>query len=88
MGIRHVGAKVARTLATKFTNLANLLNAQPEELAEIRDIGNKIAESVVTWFSVPANRDLLERLAVSGRLKNDFYRSCQSKRIILSLVKL
>ncbi len=63
MGIRHVGAKVARTLATKFTNLANLLNAQPEELAEIRDIGNKIAESVVTWFSVPANRDLLERLA-------------------------
>ena len=66
LGIRHVGAKVARTLATKFTNLANLLNAQPEELAEIRDIGNKIAESVVTWFSVPANRDLLERLQAVG----------------------
>lgn len=66
LGIRHVGAKVARTLATKFTNLANLLNAQPEELAEIRDIGNKIAESVVTWFSVPANRDLLERLQATG----------------------
>lgn len=66
LGIRHVGAKVARTLATKFTNLANLLNAQPEELAEIRDIGNKIAESVVTWFSVPANRDLLERLQAAG----------------------
>lgn len=66
LGIRHVGAKVARTLATTFTNLANLLNAQPEELAEIRDIGNKIAESVVTWFSVPANRDLLERLQAAG----------------------
>ena len=66
LGIRHVGAKVARTLATEFGSMERLLEAQPEQLAAIRDIGDKIAESVVTWHSVPTNRDLLERLAAAG----------------------
>lgn len=66
LGIRHVGAKVARILAAQFGCADKLLEAQPEQLAQIRDIGAKIAESVVTWFSVPTNRDLLERLAAAG----------------------
>lgn len=71
LGIRHVGAKVARLLAQEFGSMKNLLAAEPEQLAAIRDIGSKIAESVVTWLSVPANIDLLERLAAAG-LKMEF----------------
>lgn len=66
LGIRYVGAKVARILATEFGSMEKLQQAQPEELAQIRDIGDKIAESAVTWLNVPANIDLVERLAAAG----------------------
>lgn len=66
LGIRHVGAKVARILATEFGSMEKLQQAQPEEMAQIRDIGDKIAESAVTWLNVPANIDLVERLAAAG----------------------
>lgn len=66
LGIRHVGAKVARILALEFGSIDKLLEAEAEQLAAIRDIGGKIAESVVTWMSVPTNRDLLERLQAAG----------------------
>ena len=66
LGIRHVGAKVARILATEFGSMEKLQQAQPEELEQIRDIGDKIAESAVTWLNVPANIDLVERLAAAG----------------------
>ena len=66
LGIRHVGAKVARTLALEFGSMEALLTAEADQLAAIRDIGAVIAESVVTWLSVPTNRDLLERLEAAG----------------------
>lgn len=66
LGIRHVGAKVARTLAVEFGSMEALLTAEADQLAAIRDIGAVIAESVVTWLSVPTNRDLMERLAAAG----------------------
>ena len=66
LGIRHVGAKVARTLAVEFGSMEALLTAEADQLAAIRDIGAVIAESVVTWLSVPTNRDLLERLEAAG----------------------
>ena len=82
LGIRHVGAKVARTLATLYPTLEQLLEVGCVELARIgelkkeakgsksldkfKDMGEKIAESVVTWLSVPANVDLLERLQAAG----------------------
>lgn len=66
LGIRHVGAKVARTLATEYGSMERLQQAGADELAQIRDIGAKIAESVVTWLNVPANIDLLNRLQAAG----------------------
>ncbi len=78
LGIRHVGAKVARILAEEFGSVEKLLAAQPEELSQIKDIGEKIAESVVTWLSVPANIDLLERLAAAG-LKMEFVTRAKSE---------
>lgn len=66
LGIRHVGAKVARILATEYGSMERLQQAGADELAQIRDIGAKIAESVVTWLNVPANIDLLGRLQAAG----------------------
>lgn len=66
LGIRHVGAKVARILALQYGNIDNLRQASTEELSAIRDIGPKIAESVVSYFAVPSNQDLLYRLGKLG----------------------
>ena len=66
LGIRHVGAKVARILALQYGNIDNLRQASTEELSAIRDIGPKIAESVVSYFAVPSNQDLLYRLKKLG----------------------
>ncbi len=66
LGIRHVGAKVARILALQYGNIDALRQASTEELSAIRDIGPKIAESVVSYFAVPSNLDLLYRLKKLG----------------------
>lgn len=66
LGIRHVGAKVARILALHYGSIAGLQQAGTEELSAIKDIGPKIAESVVSYFAVPSNQDLLERLKELG----------------------
>ncbi|MDO4179398.1 MAG: NAD-dependent DNA ligase LigA [Phascolarctobacterium sp.] len=66
LGIRHVGAKVARTLALTYGDINKLFAARPEELAKVRDIGGIIAESVVTWLGTPTNIDLIDRLKAAG----------------------
>lgn len=62
LGIRHVGAKVARTLALKFKTMDELMNAEAEQLSQIDDIGGVIAESIVTWSQNPGNKELIARL--------------------------
>ncbi len=66
LGIRHVGAKVARTLALRYGTMDALMEASQTELAQIPDIGPVIAESVVTYFGDPGNRDYIERLKELG----------------------
>lgn len=66
LGIRHIGARNAHSLAVHYGSLEKLCNATTEELAAIEDIGDIIAQSVVTWFSTPANLNLLERLQDAG----------------------
>ncbi|MGE4589246.1 MAG: NAD-dependent DNA ligase LigA [Acidaminococcaceae bacterium] len=66
LGIRHVGAKVARILALQYGNIDTLRQASAEELSAIRDIGSKIAESVISYFAVPSNQDLLYKLKKLG----------------------
>lgn len=66
LGIRHVGAKGGRLLALQFKTMDALMNATTEELAGIKDIGGVIAESVVTWFANPLNRELVECLQKAG----------------------
>ena len=62
LGIRHVGKKTALILAQQYRNLDSLMEAQYEELKEIPDIGDIIAESIVSYFSEQKNIDLIDRL--------------------------
>lgn len=66
LGLRHVGAQTANALARKFGNLANLANATEEDLLEISDIGEVVAESILAWFSDEDNLRLLEDLKARG----------------------
>ena len=66
LGIRHVGAQTANALARKFGNLANLANATEEDLLEISDVGEVVAESILAWFSDEDNLKLLEDLKARG----------------------
>lgn len=66
LGIRHVGDRAARVLATAFGSLEALGRATPDQLEATPDIGPKTAGAVVTFLEQPGNRDLLRRLADSG----------------------
>ena len=66
LGIRFVGETVAKKTAKSFTDIEELENADLEKLKNIDEIGEKIAQSIITYFSNPANRELVERLKSNG----------------------
>ena len=66
LGIRHVGAKASKILAKKYKNMDNLMNASFEELSQIKDIGEIMADSIRTFFIQEQTIDLIERLKASG----------------------
>lgn len=66
LGIRHVGANVARALATHFRSMQALMTAAPEDIAAIDGVGPKIAASVREFFSVKKNVAVVERLREAG----------------------
>ena len=51
LGIRYVGSKTSKILAKKYKNIDNLINAKYEELLTTKDIGERIAQSVVEYFA-------------------------------------
>lgn len=66
LGIRFVGERAAKLLAEHCRSLDALMNATAEELVGIREIGPKVAEAVTFHFSVPANRERIERMQRLG----------------------
>ena len=62
LGIRFVGETVAKKLANHYTTIDNLMHSTFEELVEVDEIGDKIAESVISYFSQDKNRVLIEDL--------------------------
>ena len=62
LGIKEVGAKMAKTLARKYMNLDNLMNASYEELMEIDDVGPVVAKSIVQFFEDEYNQLLINKL--------------------------
>lgn len=66
LGIRFVGAKAAATLARHFGHMDRLRQATTDELTALNEIGPRIAESVVEFFSRPSTDKLLSKLATAG----------------------
>ena len=66
MGIRFVGETVAKKLANHYTTIDNLMSSSFEELVEVDEIGDKIAESVVRYFSQDKNQNLVKNLKKHG----------------------
>lgn len=66
LGIQHVGKTVAELIVRHFESVEELAEAGIEDLDAIEGIGPTIAESIVDWFAVPANRALVDDLASEG----------------------
>ena len=66
LGILHVGSEIADLLLQRYTGLDQLLEATEEQLIEIPGIGPKIAESIVAYFRVLHNRQVIEKLRRGG----------------------
>lgn len=66
LGIRHVGAKAAKTIAQRFESMDGLMNASKEEFLAVEEIGEKMADSIVLYFSKPEVKDLMEELKSLG----------------------
>jgi DNA ligase (NAD+) len=62
LGIRHVGERLAQTLAARFRTLGALETAGQDELVQAEDVGPKVAESILFFFAQPENRELIRRL--------------------------
>lgn len=65
-GIRHIGEKAAKILAMRYKTLDNLRNASVDELTAIPDIGGKMAESVVEFFTQEQSQEFIQRLEEAG----------------------
>jgi len=66
LGIRMVGETVAKKLAQHFENVANLMQANAEQIAAVHEIGEKIAENVLRFFSDEENIAVVNRLQAYG----------------------
>lgn len=66
LGIRHVGGKASKLLTKKYGTIDNLKNASFEELSEINDIGDVMANSIIEFFSQEQTKDLIEKLKLAG----------------------
>jgi len=62
LGIRYVGVTVAKKLAYHYQNLENLQRADFENLIKVDEIGNRIAQSIISWFKEDDNTTLINRL--------------------------
>ena len=66
LGIRQVGAKAGKTLASAFGSMDALMDAGLEELTAVQDVGAVTAMNIVDWFAQPQSRHMVERLRAAG----------------------
>jgi DNA ligase (NAD+) len=66
LGIRFVGERTAQFLAEHFGSMEALEHASVEELQNVNEVGPRIAESIAEFFSIPANKKLVESLRKAG----------------------
>ena len=66
LGVRHVGERLAQTLAARFKTLEALEAAGRDELLQAEDVGPKVAESILFFFAQPENKTVIHRLRQAG----------------------
>ena len=66
LGIRQVGAKTGKVLATRFGTMDALQNATVEELTEVQDVGEITARSIADWFAQEQSAHMVQRLRDAG----------------------
>ncbi len=66
LGIRLIGTRGAKAIAAHFGNIDNIMKATVDEVSQIDDIGDKMAESLVHYFREPETIELIERMKVKG----------------------
>ena len=66
LGIRFVGETSAKLIARHFHDIDSLMNADLQELTDVEGVGEVIAQSVITYFHDPMNREIVERLRGYG----------------------
>jgi DNA ligase (NAD+) len=66
LGIRHVGETVAKTISRRFRSIEDLIIADHEQLTSVREIGPKIAASIIAYFSDNENLEIINRLRSVG----------------------
>ncbi len=66
LSIRFVGERTAELLAQEFGSIDALMNASAEELSRVEEVGPRVSEAIVEFFSQPANRELVDRLKHAG----------------------
>lgn len=66
LGIRHVGAKAAKTLAQQFGVMDELMKADYEQLTAINEVGEKMADSIVSYFELDEAKALVDELKAAG----------------------
>lgn len=66
LGIRYIGTKAAKTLASVYSDIEQIKQASIEELLQIDEIGEKMAQSIFEFFKVEENLNLIERLKLAG----------------------
>ena len=71
LGIRNVGATTARSLAERFRSIDSLMGASEADLVAVPDIGPIVGWSIVEYFGVSENRELVARLAAHGLQTTD-----------------
>ena len=66
LGIRQVGAKTGKVLATQFGTLDALMQATEEELTDVQDVGAITAKNIADWFAQPQSQHMIQRLREAG----------------------
>jgi DNA ligase (NAD+) len=66
LGIRFVGERTAELLAQEFGSIDGVMDAGAEELERVEEVGPRISEAILDFFSRPANRELVARLKKAG----------------------
>lgn len=91
LGIRFVGVTVAKKLAYHYQNLDNLQKADFEDLIEVDEIGDRIAQSLILWFKDPENNVLINllkqakvKLQIDARILADRTHILQGKSFVIS----